>query len=136
MGLLLGWLVLQCIDATTRSHICLGAHRTRHHLIHIESYIMMLFMKESPDLGMEDDACCHVGLGAGEGDAVAQLHPGRGQDGPGVRRRQPKHILLTIVQQLQHNCNINRPQVQSLVPEIPFEEIGKFKVDECICTYA
>jgi len=78
------------------------------HLFHTESYIMMLFIKESPDLGMEDDACCHVGLGAGEGDAVAQLHPGRGQDGAGVRRRQPKHILLTIVQQLQHNCNIKQ----------------------------
>ena len=52
-------------------------------------------------LGVKDDRGGVATLGAGDGDAVTQFYPGHGQDGPGVRARQVKLVLLIVLQEIQ-----------------------------------
>lgn len=52
-------------------------------------------------LGLKGDDCRVARLGAVDVDLPAQLYPGHGEDGAGVRAGQGEGVLLIMLQQIQ-----------------------------------
>lgn len=53
-------------------------------------------------LGVERDSGRVAALGAVDGDFPSQFHPGHGEDGAGVGRRQREDVLLLVLRETQH----------------------------------